>query len=270
MFYLLTTLSIIVASNITILNSYNKGASNIRGEFLLSTDDPNDCYTGGTTTTTNSDEFISEDIVVGGNGGGTMDCTGCGTSTVEASNGYCAFKSGNTGYSNILGYSDQLIINLNDTGAYATPAPSLASYRSTNYCKFKTKTINQIGPGSDITVTSTFISNNTIQTTANGTISYIADNFGTIIVYTAVLKKINSTYYWDFSISCGQPPQTNTILNYAATGSAYTPDFTGMIPAGGGGYGNLLPYSACGSTVATQGITAGGTAIITLSDPVYL
>jgi hypothetical protein len=64
-----------VASNITTLNSYNKGASNIRGEFLLSTTDPNDCYTGGITTTTNSDEFISEsDILTSSTVNAGCDC----------------------------------------------------------------------------------------------------------------------------------------------------------------------------------------------------
>lgn len=261
-----------MASNITTLNSYTRGSSNIRGEFLLSTSDPNNCYTGGVTTTENPDEFISENIFSGSGGGGITDCTGCGTTIVQTSNGYCAFTKNNNPINNtsILGYSDQIIINLNGTGTYGNPPPSIASYRSTNYCKFKTKTINQIGPGSNITVTSTFISDNNIQTTANGTISYIVDIYGTLTIFTAILKKVDSTYYWDFSISCGQPPQTNTVLNYSANGSAYTPDFTGLIPTGAGGYGNLLPYSACDSTVPTNGITAGGTATITLSDPVFL
>ncbi|NBO98567.1 MAG: hypothetical protein EBU90_00295 [Proteobacteria bacterium] len=49
-----------MASNIITLNSYTRGASNVRGDFLLSTNDPNDCYTGGTSTTTNPDQFIPE------------------------------------------------------------------------------------------------------------------------------------------------------------------------------------------------------------------
>ena len=51
-----------MANNITTLNSYTRGASNIRGSFLISTNDPNDCYTGGVTITENTDEFISEDL----------------------------------------------------------------------------------------------------------------------------------------------------------------------------------------------------------------
>jgi hypothetical protein len=276
------------SDDITKLTTYLAGTTTINGVFPITVSGsigcnvvvipktPNiseDCYykcPNGEWFPCFTPSYCCPDGTCGGGDGGTIDCINCVTNTAETSNGYCAFTNSNTGYSNISGYGDQLIVNLNGTGALATPAPSLASYRSTNYCKFKTKTINQIGPGSNINVTSTFISNNNIQTTANGTISYIVDIFGTLTVFTAFLKKVNSTYYWDFSISCGTPVQTNTILNYPVGGSAYTPDFTGMLPAGGGGYNNLLPYSACGSTVPTNGITAGGTATITLSDPVYL
>ena len=108
-----------MASNITILNSYNKGASNIRGEFLLSTADPNDCYTGGVTTTTNPDEFISEDI--GGGGGGDNNCT---------DNGYYfyPFADGTGKY-----YSKKTITNNGNT-IYSNQVASTAKF-STKYFK---------------------------------------------------------------------------------------------------------------------------------------
>jgi len=51
-------------SNIIKLNSYTKGRLVIRGSFLVSTDDPNDCLIT-TKTTTPQNEFIVETYATG-------------------------------------------------------------------------------------------------------------------------------------------------------------------------------------------------------------
>lgn len=51
-------------SNIIKLNSYTKGRSVIRGSFLVSTDNPNDCFVT-TKTTTPQNEFIKEKYATG-------------------------------------------------------------------------------------------------------------------------------------------------------------------------------------------------------------
>jgi hypothetical protein len=260
-----------MSTDIDILKFYTKGKSIIRGSFPISNTDQFGCIN------LSENEDLPPPPPPPPPPGGGADCTECSIYALEESGGFCAFKQNNittNGHTNILGRSDKLVINLNGTGPYATPAPIIASYRPTDFCKFKTKTIHQVGPGSDIYVISTFNSSNTKETNAYGSILYTVDDFGTLITYTAILKKVNNAFYWDFSISCTPPlpssPQTNTVSDYPVGGSAYTPDFTGMTPVGGGYYTNLLPWSACGATVPTQGITAGGIATITLSDPVYL
>jgi hypothetical protein len=50
-----------VASNLISLNTYTKGNSNVKGDFLVSTNDPGTCYTGTNTITDSSDFFIPED-----------------------------------------------------------------------------------------------------------------------------------------------------------------------------------------------------------------
>ena len=57
-----------MASNIITLNSYTKGTSNIKGEFPISTEDPNTCYIKNTSIT--NAQFVSDDAGGGGGGGG--------------------------------------------------------------------------------------------------------------------------------------------------------------------------------------------------------
>jgi hypothetical protein len=49
-----------VASNLISLNTYTKGTSNVKGDFLVSTNDPGTCYTGTAVTIDSSDSFIAE------------------------------------------------------------------------------------------------------------------------------------------------------------------------------------------------------------------
>ena len=209
----------------------------------------------------------------GPNGIACYPCADCTVNTVETADGFCAFTNGNTGQQwNLSGKKSQLTIALNGTGPFATPSPSLLSAIPTSICKFKTKTIEQVAQGSKIKVVQTYVSNNNIITTVQGSISYGFESFGTTYQYTGTLGKSGNSYYWYFNMVCGPPtscPSPEDCSNSATVAvgpAAYTPDFTGMMPTGGGGFNNLLPFTKCGAG-ATQGLTMGGFVTITLSDP---
>lgn len=120
-----------MASNIITLNSYTRGASNVRGHFLLSTNDPNDCYTGGVITTENPDEFISETI--NGNGGSG--------SCVDTGYYFSPFTDGNGNY-----YSKKTIVNNGNT-TYSDQVPSTAKFSLKYFKEYNNITLQYGGLG---------------------------------------------------------------------------------------------------------------------------
>ncbi len=101
----------------------------MRGDFLLSTNDPNDCYTGGTSTTTNPDAFISESAI------NTADIC------VDTGYYFSPFTDGNGNY-----YSKKTIVNNGNT-TYSNQVPSTAKFCTKYFKEYNNITLQYGGLG---------------------------------------------------------------------------------------------------------------------------
>jgi hypothetical protein len=190
------------------------------------------------------------------------DFRNCGATSL------CCLNEDTFGY-DLVGYNSKVVMSLNGGGSFNNPRPSVVSTESTNYCKFSTRKVTQVSPGCTITRTDTIVNGNII-TNASGSIDYsvVAD---CPIHYAATLNSDGmGGFQWLFTVTytSGGHTQVDTPIVRADGQWYYSNDFTGLTPEGGGTYGTLLPNTPCGAGYV-QGITAGGTAIIEVMEPIH-
>jgi hypothetical protein len=231
-------------SNIIKLNSYTKGRSVIRGSFLVSTDDPNDCFVT-TKTTTPQNEFIPEGIIVG-----PIEPISCGSG-----GGFSPFYLNSN-------YCSEILINLQQSGSYGNPPPTYTSlnvvlssnkfsvktieesndwdYTNSNYVytghyeSKKTITLNNVG--SEITDNSGHLNATTSYERYDGTIvtcqwSLTLNNNGWSGELTQIATGPDASYYGSYS---------TTATNYSTGMGAYIYSETGLLPAGQNYFGNRI------------------------------
>jgi hypothetical protein len=237
-------------SNITKLNFYTKGKSIIRGNFLVSTDDPKDCLTTSDITVRQND-FIEENYAARpvepiscGNGGGF--------SPFYLNDNYCS----------------EILIDLQQSGSFGNPPPTYTSLNTVlssdkflvktieesntwdyfnsvsklryigNYESKKTITLNSVG--AEITNNSGYL---------NATFSYEGggDFLGaTSIICEYSLTLNNSGWSGDLRQTVTGPPASyygsysTTATNYSTGIGAYISSETELLPEGQNPAGNRI------------------------------
>lgn len=255
-------------SSITILNSYPRGHSLLVGSFLISDGSGTNCSVGAASSIYLQPQFISEGV-------GQSNSVVVDKIYTSADFGGGGFLSNTiTNSFGVNQNASSVIINLNTTDQFGNPQSSLASFTPSSFAKYGAQTISQVCPGSNITVYTTYNLNGSTTTTATGSINVIGTTGTITINYTGDLTYNGSpaASTWNIQIGCADSSNnTSSVTNaiVAATGASHTVDYTGLLPAGGGGYGTLLPSSGCGgASLGVNTVSDYGVTTITYSKPI--